>query len=126
MIAKTFLFVEKTAFSDCVSNWCAELGFGFEFIDAKNQYIENVDGLIMFHNNHDFTKVAEDLKAHFDQNNIPVHKVDINGTIVATSSNFILWLERNQVNRVIITGDANLSTNPNLVRFFESLARAAK
>lgn len=122
MITKVFLFVEQNSFSEFVQKWCVENSVGSEIIDSKSNYLEACDGIVMFHENHNFSKEGEDLLDTFDKNNLPIHKVDINGTLVATSSNFYLWLERNKIERLLVIGGANLTENENLLRFFGKIA----
>lgn len=122
MITSVFLFIEQNSFSEFVQKWCEENGVRVEIIDSKSNYLDTSNGIVMFHENHNFSKEAEDILNTFDKNNLPIHKVDINGTLVATSSNFYHWMERNKIERLLVIGGANLTENENLLRFFGKIS----
>jgi len=122
MIKRVFLFIEQNSFSEFVQKWCEENGVETGIIDSKTNYLDASNGIVLFHENHNFSKEAEDLLNLFDKNNQPIHKVDINGTLVATSSNFLNWLERNKIERLLVIGGNNLTDNDNLIRFFAKIS----
>lgn len=80
-----------------------------------------VDGLVIINQNSDESKDILDIRKVFDSTLKPVHRIDINGTLMVGVSNFSLWLERNGCKNVLFIGAENLKDNPNLVRYFESM-----
>lgn len=122
MTEKTFLFIEQNIFSEFVQKWCEDNGVGVDFVDFKSDYLDTSDAIAMFHENHNFSKAAEELRDIFDKNNLPIHKVDINGTVIATSANFRHWLERNSIKRMIIIGEPSLIQNENFTRFLNRIS----
>jgi hypothetical protein len=58
-----------------------------------------------------------EVKALFDKQQKPVHKIDINGTLRVGITNFELWLETNKVKSLLILGAEELTSNPNLERY---------
>lgn len=107
-------------FSSVINEWAttnnvetieASLAEGFE---------ENIDGLVIFNQNSDESKEILDIRKIFDKKLKPVHRIDINGTLMVGVSNFSLWLERNACGSVLFLGDDVLKENANLSRYLES------
>jgi hypothetical protein len=107
-------------FSSVINEWAttnnvetleASLAEGFE---------ENIDGLVIFNQNSDESKEILDIRKIFDKKLKPVHRIDINGTLMVGVSNFSLWLERNACGSVLFLGDDVLKENTNLPRYLES------
>lgn len=107
-------------FSSVINEWAttnnvetieASLAEGFE---------ENIDGLVIFNQNSDESKEILDIRKMFDKKLKPVHRIDINGTLMVGVSNFSLWLERNACGSVLFLGDDVLKENANLSRYLES------
>lgn len=85
---------------------------------------KSVDGLVIINQNSDETKDILDIRKIFDSTLKPVHRIDINGTLMVGVSNFSLWLERNGCKNVLFIGAENLKDNPNLTRYFDSMKLA--
>ena len=66
-------------------------------------------------------KEIAELRDIFDHKQKPVHKIDINGTLMVGVSNLDLWIERNKCKKVLIIGAESLIENPNLERYLERL-----
>jgi hypothetical protein len=102
--------------------WAEEKGYEIEEQDEKveNPY-EGIDGLVIFTQNQKLEKEILELRSLFDHQQKPIHKIDINGTLMVGISNLDLWIERNKTKRVLFIGSDNLLENMNLVRFLEHL-----
>jgi hypothetical protein len=119
------IYFEENAFGKTISNWAESIGIETVKIDHRNEeQLNQVEGLLLFHENHDIDKVQHDLLAAFELKQRGISKIDINGTLTVAVSNFSLWLDRNKCNTILATGSDALIKNPNLERFLEQLKTA--
>ena len=109
----------NTIFSKKVSKWLNNKGIDplSLYEDKRNNAISSLDGLVIFNENQHLPKDIEYLKVQFDQNQKPVYKVDINGTLRVGVSNFALWIEQNKCKKMMLAGSDQLADNPNLERY---------
>lgn len=111
-----------TSFGKHFETWAEENKIPTSRIEETKEALEDtIGGLVIFHENHNISKEAEELQKMFDSNNKPYHKVDINGTLVATLSNFRMWLERNDCKNLVISGEEELAKSERLHRFISEL-----
>jgi hypothetical protein len=112
----------NSKFSVVLNNWANDNGYEVEdFDDKKENPEEGVDGLVIFTQNQSIEKDISEFRDMFDHKQKPVHKIDINGTLMVGISNLDLWVERNKCKRVLFIGADNLLENMNLVRYMEHL-----
>jgi len=112
----------NSKFSVVLNTWATEKGYETEDFDEKAENpTEGVDGLVIFTQNQTIEREIGDFRDLFDHKQKPVHKIDINGTLMVGISNLDLWVERNKCKKVLFIGADNLLENMNLVRFMEHL-----
>ncbi len=112
----------NSKFSVVLNTWATENGYEVEdFDDKKENPEEGVDGLVIFTQNQTLDKEISEIRDMFDHKQKPVHKIDINGTLMVGISNLDLWVERNKCKRALFIGADNLLENMNLVRYMEHL-----
>lgn len=122
MKVKTIYLIESNHFSKSIQEWASSSSLDVEIIDEKTQDIDDlIDGVVVFHENHNVSKEIEELQSLLDGANRPGHRIDINGTLAATKSNFEMWLERNKPSKLLFLGQEDLPKNENLQRFLENL-----
>ena len=119
MKVDTIYLRSNTIFSKKVSKWLNNKGIDPLSLDEdkRNNAISSLDGLVIFNENQHLPKDIEYLKIQFDQNQKPVYKVDINGTLRVGVSNFALWIEQNKCKKMMLAGSDQLADNPNLERY---------
>ena len=112
----------NSRFSNLLTNWANERNFEVEeFTEKKEDPEAGIDGLVIFNQNQSLDKEIAELRDLFDNKQKPVHKIDINGTLMVGVSNLDLWIERNKCKKVLIIGADSLIDNPNLERYLERL-----
>lgn len=122
MRIRKIYIIEDSTFGKSIAEWTEDKRIEAVPVDQKNtDLIDEVDAVVVFHENHNFAKEDGETHAYLTENNKPGHKVDINGTLAATNSNFTMWLERNRPNALLILGQADVAKNPNFKRFLESI-----
>ncbi len=121
----TQLYFEDSTFGKAISDWAEGIGIETVKFDHKTEeQLDQIDGLLLFHENHDIDKGQQELLAAFEQKQRGISKIDINGTLSVAVSNFSLWLDRNKCKTILATGSDALTKNPNLERFLEQLKTA--
>lgn len=113
---------QESSFATAIKDWAAGKNIEVQTIDLKSvDLIDLVDGVAIFHENHNISKEQDEIQEYLNNHNRPGHRIDINGTLAATKSNFTMWLERNQTKNILLLGSPNISKNANLKRFIDSL-----
>ncbi|MFN5032919.1 MAG: hypothetical protein ACK5FX_11930 [Flavobacteriia bacterium] len=112
----------NSRFSNLLTNWANQRNYEVEeFTEKKEDPEAGIDGLVIFNQNQSLDKEISELRDLFDHKQKPVHKIDINGTLMVGVSNLDLWIERNKCKKVLIIGADSLIENPNLERYLERL-----
>ena len=118
MKVATMYILAANQFSSAIQNWAAAKAQ--ELIVAQEKpadFFEATDSLLIFNQNQELSTEILEVKALFDKQQKPVHKIDINGTLRVGITNFELWLETNKVKSLLILGSEELTSNPNLERY---------
>ncbi|MGB0933220.1 MAG: hypothetical protein ACPGU5_02995 [Lishizhenia sp.] len=127
MQIKDIYITEENQFSALLSEWSERMGVQINTVGSNdNELYEKVQGIVIFHENHDISKEAEEISKDLDKSNIATHKVDINGTVTATVTNLNMWIERNSCESILVLAEKNLEKNENLHRFLEKLEASYK
>ncbi len=112
----------NSRFSNLLTNWANQRNYEVEeFTEKKEDPEAGIDGLVIFNQNQSLDKEISEFRDLFDHKQKPVHKIDINGTLMVGVSNLDLWIERNKCKKVLIIGADSLIENPNLERYLERL-----
>jgi len=120
-LEKIFL-KDNSRFSNYLTSWVNELNIEILEFSSKNvDSEEGIDGLVIFTENQEVDKEILDIRSIFDKNQKPVHKIDINGTLMVGVSNLELWIERNGCKKVLFLGSDVMLENPNLERYLANL-----
>ncbi|MEY3236769.1 MAG: hypothetical protein RI883_870 [Bacteroidota bacterium] len=113
---------DNSRFSNYLTSWVNELNIEvLEFSSKNEDSEEGIDGLVIFTENQEVDKEILDIRSIFDKNQKPVHKIDINGTLMVGVSNLELWIERNGCKKVLFLGSDVMLENPNLERYLANL-----
>ena len=112
----------SSRFSEFLTHWATEKNYSLaEFSEKNDDSEEGIDGLVIFNENQEVDRDILDIRAVFDNHQKPVHRIDINGTLMVGISNLDLWIERNSCKRVLFIGGDMLVDNPNLERYLTNL-----
>ena len=113
---------DNSRFSNYLTSWVNELNIEvLEFSSKNEDSEEGIEGLVIFTENQEVDKEILDIRSIFDKNQKPVHKIDINGTLMVGVSNLELWIERNGCKKVLFLGSDVMLDNPNLERYLANL-----
>lgn len=116
---------EGSTFGETIAVWAESIGIEHFKIDLKQEEkIDEIQGLILFHETHDIVRAHQEVISIFEQKQRAISKIDVNGTLMVAVSNFSLWMERNKCKSILVVGSDELLKNPNLERFLEKLKTA--
>jgi hypothetical protein len=122
MKIETIYIIEDNKFGKAIAEWAEDKRIQVvPTTQKKDDLSEIADGVVLFHENHNFSKGDNDLQVELGKGSMPVHKVDINGTLAATNSSFNMWLDRNRPSSILILGDAEVAKNGNLSNFLKGI-----
>lgn len=111
-----------TKFSSKIQNWAAKVAGEAHLIsDKTDDFFDHTDSLLIFNQNQDLNQDILEIKARFDKQQKPVHKIDINGTLQVGITNFDLWLDSTKAKNLLVIAAEELADNPNLERYLDAL-----
>ena len=123
MNLETIYVIVDSKFGKHIAEWAESKKIETITTQQRNSELSNlVDGVVVFHENHNFRKEDLETQDFLNENNKVVHKVDLNGTLSATNSNLIMWLDRNKPKTLLFLADDNVIKNSNLPLFLEGVS----
>lgn len=118
----TIYVITDNKFGKTISQWADEKSIFVETTQHRTAELrELVKGVVLFHENHNFSKEDIELFDELNSYNIPTHKVDIDGTVSATRSNFLMWVENNQPKTLLFLGNQKVAEHPHLQKFIAEI-----
>ena len=122
MTVKKIYTKGKTLFNERIEKWCMEKGFEFVLLEKDDKTLEDIDSLVIFHEDHNLDDANIEIRDNFERKLKPIHKIDINGTKQVITSHYILWVERNACKNLLFLGNDHLMDNPNTELLLEKMA----
>jgi hypothetical protein len=118
MKAETIFLLTGNKFSNAILAWAsARAGEVVEVSDKLPDFFDRTDSLLIFNQNQELTPEIQEIKKAYDIQQKPVHKIDINGTLMVGVANLDLWVETNKCRRILVMGGEELASNSNLERY---------
>jgi hypothetical protein len=109
-------------FSSKVQSWATSMATEVHSVNDKtSDFFESTDSLLIFNQNQELGPEILELKARYDKQQKPVHKIDINGTLQVGITNFALWLDSTKAKNLLVIGAEELADNPNLERYLDAV-----
>ncbi|HLW30496.1 MAG TPA: hypothetical protein VKX29_06535 [Brumimicrobium sp.] len=122
MKIETIYVIENNKFGKAIGEWAEDKRIHVVLTEQKNNELSSlIDGVVLFHENHNFSKDDDETQEVLGKDNKAVHKVDLNGTLAATNSNFNMWLDRNRPRTLLILGNDKVAKNANLANFLNGI-----
>ena len=106
---------------EMIMEWSGKIGAESLMLDPKKEAYEQLDGLVILHNDFDISKEHESLSDLLDKNNVPTLKVDLSGTLIALVSNFNMWIDLNKAKRLLVVGKKSVVEAEKLPSLFEKV-----
>jgi len=109
-------------FSSKVQSWAALMAIEVHAVNDKTaDFFESTDSLLIFNQNQELSPEILELKARYDKQQKPVHKIDINGTLQVGITNLALWLDSTKSKNMFVIGAEELADNLNLERYLDAI-----
>ena len=122
MLLKEVVLRREDAFDKTVANWANAYNIIIKKYDGSVSLYDSADAVVLFHEDYTISKENEGIVALFNDNGKFTRQVDINGTLIASVSSFIFWLENHQPKNLLFIGDDNLSKNEKFIKFLDQVA----
>lgn len=122
MKVNSISLLASNKFSSKVQSWAASVATEVHLVsDKTNDFFEHTDSLLIFNQNQELGQEILEIKARYDKQQKPVHKIDINGTLRVGITNFDLWLDSTKAKNLLVVGAEELADNLNLERYLDAV-----
>jgi hypothetical protein len=122
MLLKEVVLRREDAFDQTVINWANNSNINIKQYDGSLSLYETADAVVLFHEDYSISKENEGIVDLFNDNGKFTRQVDINGTLIASVSSFIFWLENHKPNNLLFVGDDKLAKNEKFLKFLDQVA----
>ncbi len=113
---------DNSKFGSSVSAWLTDKGVEMHVFNSEEEAnFDSIDTAVIFHENHNFDKSVSDLRDELDQRNIPIHKIDLSGTMNVALTHLALFFERTKCKKALFIGSESLENHPKMDVFKEKL-----
>lgn len=122
MLIKEIVVRREEAFEKSIQNWAEQKSIPFIIFDGNLSLTETADAVVLFHEDYNISKENEGVKDLFLNDGKFAHSIDINGTLMASVSSFVFWLENHKPKSLVFIGDDKLPNNEKFVKYLKLLA----
>ncbi len=126
MLLKSIILRKTDEFETAIQNWANSNDIKQEIFDGSQELYELADAIVLFHEDYNISKENASIKDLFSNNGKFSHSIDVNGTLMASVSSFVFWLENHKPKSVLIIGDDKLITNKKFNTYLERLGERIK
>lgn len=126
MLLKEIKLRHNEPFEQAIEAWANQNNITATYIDKSEELYDSAEALIIFHEEHNISKDVESIEELFEKNNKFTRSIDINGTMTASLSAIIFWLENNKPQDVLMIGDEKLLKNERFEQFLNQLSGRLK
>ena len=118
MLLKEIIVIKQDSFEVSIQNWATQNSIPCQVSETS---YEDVDAVVLFHENHTVSKDNKNIQLLFKEQNKFSHSIDVNGTLMASVSSFVFWLEEHKPKQLLFIGDNNLSKNEKFDAYLNKL-----
>ncbi len=122
MLLTEIVLRREDEFDQIVSNWAHKNNIKIKQYDGSLSLYDFAEAVVLFHEDYTISKENEGVVSLFDDNGKFTRQVDINGTLIASVSSFIFWLENHQPKNLLFIGNDNLAKNEKFLKFLNQIA----
>lgn len=121
MLLKEVVLRRQDAFDQTVTGWANDAKVDIKQYDGSISLYDSADAVVLFHEDYTISKENEGIVDLFNDNGKFTRQVDINGTLIASVSSFIFWLENHKPNNLLFVGNDNLAKNEKFLKFLSQV-----
>ncbi len=126
MLLKNIILRKADDFEMSIQKWADLNNISHEIFDGSKELYELADAIVLFHEDYNISKENAAIKELFSNNGKFSHSIDVNGTLMASVSSFVFWLENHKPKSVLIIGADKLTDNTKFHTYLERLAERIK
>ena len=123
MLIKEILVRREDSFEQSIQDWASSNAITNVVFDGSESLTECADAVVLFHEDHNISKENEGVKELFLNASKFSHSSDVNGTMMASVSSFVFWLENHKPNSLLFIGDNNLTKNEKFSKYLSQLIK---
>jgi hypothetical protein len=79
--------------------------------------------VVLFHEDHNISKENDGVRELFLNTSKFAHSIDVNGTLMASVSSFVFWLENHKPKSLLFIGDDKLIKNEKFNKYLDQLIK---
>ena len=121
MLLKNIILRNNDTFESSIQKWAGLNEIKQTVFDGNKELTEIADAVVLFHEDYNISKENSSIKDLFASNSKFSHSIDVNGTLMASVSSFVFWLENHKPNSLLIIGDGKLVDNKKFQTYLERL-----
>lgn len=126
MLLKNIILRKSEDFEASIQKWCDINNIAHVIFDGSQELYELADAIVLFHEDYNISKENTAIKDLFSNNGKFSHSIDVNGTLMASVSSFVFWLENHKPKTVLIIGDNKLIENKKFDTYLDRLGARLK
>lgn len=126
MLLKEIIIRREENFELAIQEWAKANNITSTLFDGSISLADTADAVVLFHEDYNITKEDEGVKELFQNNSKFAHTIDVNGTLMASVSSFVFWLENHKPNKVLFIGGENLPKNEKFNKYLSELYKRLK
>jgi hypothetical protein len=123
MLLKNIILRKEELFEQSIQDWAGNGSIAVNIFDGSNSLTDAADAVVLFHEDYNISKENESVKELFLNDSKFAHTIDINGTLVASVSSFVFWLENHKPKRLLLVGDDKLTNNVKFKKYLDQLIK---
>ena len=123
MLIKEILVRREDSFEQSIQKWAGSNTIPVTVFDGAISLTESADAVVLFHEDYNISKENEGVKDLFLNDSKFAHTIDVNGTLVASVSSFVFWMENHKPKSLLFIGDDKLPDNAKFNKYLEQLIK---
>ncbi|MGV6860293.1 MAG: hypothetical protein ACWA41_00885 [Putridiphycobacter sp.] len=123
MLLKEVVLRREEEFDKAIINWAGQNKIGIKQFDGSISLQDSADAVVLFHEDYNISKENEGVVELFNNNGKFTRQVDVNGTLVASVSSFIFWLENHRPKNLLFVGNNKLAQNEKFNKFLSQVSQ---
>lgn len=123
MLLKEILVRKEESFEQSIQDWAGSGSIAVDVFDGSESLTDVADAVVLFHEDYNISKENESVKDIFLNDSKFAHTIDINGTLMASVSSFVFWLENHKPKKLLFIGDNKLPNNEKFKKYLDQLIK---
>lgn len=123
MLLKEIIVRKQESFEQSIQDWADSGSIAVNVFDGSISLTDAADAVVLFHEDYNISKENKGVKELFLNDSKFSHTIDVNGTLMASVSSFVFWLENHKPKKLLFIGDDKLLNNEKFKKYLEQLIK---